>query len=136
MNKGILAGFALSGALLAQGGAALAEPISLHCSFSAAAGGDFGNFSGESVYAILDLDGHSVVSGYDGVAGHHDETTSTLGEDSDRLTWTYSKQGWIVDYILDRSTLELHAAARGINIMGNTNTGIVTYACSKVQKQI
>ncbi|MFZ1906359.1 MAG: hypothetical protein WAU56_13325 [Steroidobacteraceae bacterium] len=116
---------------------AFADTVSLQCDFL---GGDVGNFSGESVYVLLDLDRHVAVSGYGDSVGHSEESSSTLTEENDRLTWTYSRtsgsSSWIVDYILNRSTLKLLASARGTNMMGNTNTGHVTYACSKVQKQI
>lgn len=123
-------------------GPAFADTVSLQCDFIPPPNGDFssGNFSGESVYVLLDLDRHVAVSGYGDFAGHREERSSTLTEESDRLTWTYTRSSdnfsWIVDYILNRSTLKLLASARGTNIMGNTNTGHVTYACSKVQKQI
>jgi hypothetical protein len=116
---------------------AFADTVSLQCDF---AGGNIGNFSSESVYVLLDLDRHVAVSGYGDSAGHREESSSTLTEESDRLTWTYTRTSdnfsWIVDYILNRSTLKLLASARGTNIMRNTNTGNVTYVCSKVQKQI
>lgn len=122
--------------------AALADTVSLQCDFIPLPYGDFssGNFSGESVYVVLDLDRHVVVSGYGDLAGHREESSSTLNEENDRFTWTYTRTSgdlsWIVDYILNRSTLKLLASARGRNMMGNTNTGHVTYACTKVQKQI
>jgi hypothetical protein len=116
---------------------AFADTASLQCDF---VGGDIGNFSSESVYVLLDLDRHVAVSGYGDSVGHREEMSSTLTEESDRLTWTYTRTGdnfsWIVDYILNRSTLKLLASARGTNFTGNTNTGNVTYVCSKVQKQI
>ena len=116
---------------------AFADTVSLQCDF---AGGDIGNFDGEAVYVHLDLDRHVAVSGYGDSAGHRMESSSTLTEESDRLTWTYTQasenSSWIVDYILNRSTLKLLASARGTNFTGNTNTGHVTYVCSKVQKQI
>ena len=96
-----------------------------------------GNFSGESVYVLLDLNAHVVVSGYGDSVGHSRESSSPLTVDSDSLTWTYGpNRMWIVDYILNRSTLRLLASARGVNFAGYNNTGNVTYACSKVQKQI
>ena len=116
---------------------AFADTVSLQCDF---AGGNIGNFSSESVYVLLDLDRHVAVSGYGDSAGHREESSSTLTEESDRLTWTYTRTSdnfsWIVDYILNRSTLRLLASARGVNFAGYNNTGNVTYACSKVQKQI
>lgn len=123
--------------LMGMSAPALAEPVSLQCNMSSP---DDGNFSGEPVYVILDLDGHSVVSGYGDPVMHDREKTSTLTEDPDRLSWRYEDDGnnysWIVDYVLDRSTLKLMASAGGTNISGATNSGNVTYACSKVHKQI
>lgn len=118
---------------------ASADTISLQC-VMASSGDTLGNFSGESVYVVLDLEGHTVVSGYGDAAMHDREKTSALVEESDRLTWTYNDAGsnysWTVDYVLDRSTLKLMATAGGVNIAGNTNTGNVAYTCSKVTKQI
>jgi len=126
-------------ALVGLSSPAFAGTISLQC-VMASSGGTIGNFSGESVYVVLDLEGHTVVSGYGDAAMHDREKTSALVEESDRLTWTYNDTGgnysWIVDYVLDRSTLKLMATAGGVNINGNTNTGNVAYTCSKVTKQI
>jgi hypothetical protein len=113
---------------------AFADTISLQCDLASR---PEGNFSGEAVYVLLDLDGHAVVSGYGDSVAHNLEAKSALTVESDRLTWTYSPNGgWVVDYVLDRSTLKLLASVRGVNIGGFTNTGNVTYACSKVNKQI
>ena len=128
---------AAASALIATSAPAWAEPISLQCNVNSPLNG---NFSGESVYVILDLDSHSVVSGYGDSAAHQREKRSALTEESDRLTWTYTDAGsnytTIVDYILNRSTLTLLATLGGTNFTGATNTGNISYACSKVQKQI
>jgi hypothetical protein len=136
-SNGLVAVAAVVSIWLGTSGPAFADTVSLQCDFMPPPDG---NFSNESVYVILDLDGHVAVSGYGDSAGHRQEKSSPLTVESDRLTWTYSMSGsnfsWIVDYILNRSTLKLLASARGVNFTGNTNTGHVTYACSKVQKQI
>jgi hypothetical protein len=134
-SYGLMAVAAVASVWIGTPNSAFADTISLQCKIISSVNG---NFSNESVWLILDLEGHVAVDGYGDSAAHRgfDESTSTLTEESDRLTWTHTSRAWIVDYILNRSTLELLASARGINIAGETNSGNVTYACSKVQKQI
>src|SRR5580658_8965871 len=78
---------------------AFADTVSLQCDLIPPV---TGNFSGESVYVLLDLGAHVAVSGYgDSASPNSRENSSPLTEDSDRFTWTYKdirgNNSWIVD---------------------------------------